>query len=272
MAVNSIDRTTGHFRCSIGTSLALEAISHTGEFADNKGELPIKTIECLWFNLRTLVRNAMQAFTSEQFLYLTTDAVIESVEEDIETIKQFMADYAPSANLEFYFCTYKGLDKTLKLAKFRQSNTAIQQLAESIQRGCADHFTAKEGLLKQFAWKLEGKLKTTILTHYPLDLVSYYRFPDLQLLESHTGAIKSRKDWPSKMNLGKDIVCIPFNIATLQIFGDSAMFSPQDLKIRRLLIKIGEKRKWNALTSYNLMLTHVKLEYEPFLLEFMTRY
>lgn len=277
MSISVLDRTLGFYSISIGTSLAFEKIAYTGEHdglaAGGFGPPPITTIGCLWVNLRTLIRNAIEAYSSGSLGTLTTEQIIETVEDDWTGIQTIMAKEAPHATLKLYVCTYAGLDSKFPLAKFRQRDSDKMKLVVAIENGVIEHFTKKEdGSILMFDWQLSGQSETTLLTHYPLDLTSYYQFPDLKLLESHTGAIKTRKDWPSKLNKKKEVTCIPFNITTLQIFGDSHMFAAQDLKIRNILIRIGEKRKWNALTTYSKMREDVKLEYEPYLLEFMSRY
>lgn len=277
MSVSTLDRKLGFYSSSIGTSLAFEKITYTGEHeslaAGGFGPPPITKIGCLWVNLRTLVRNAIEAYNTGDQGTLTVENIIETVEEDWASIRTLMSKEASHAELKLYVCTYHSLDTKFPLAKFRQRESDRMKLFTEIENGVLEHFTKQEdsGLLV-FDWRLNGSSDTTLLTHYPLDLTSYYQFPDLQLLESHTGAIKTRKDWQSKLNKKKEINCIPFNITTLQIFGDSHMFAPQDLTIRKALIRIGEKRSWNALTAYSKMREDVKLEYEPFLLEFMSRY
>ena len=277
MTISILDRTLGFYSISIGTSLAFEKISYTGEHdnlaAGGFGPPPIVSIGNLMVNLRTLIRKAIEAYPSGALGTLTTDQIIETVEYDWNGVKEIVAKESPQMTLSMYVCTYRGLDSKFPTAKFRQRDSDKQALQVALENGVIEHFlTMRAEEIKEFDWRLNGSEETTLLTHYPLDLTSYYQFPDLKLLESHTGAIKTRKDWPSKLNKKKEVVCIPFNITTLQIFGDSHMFAPQDLKIRNLLIKIGEKRGWNSLTPYSKMREDIKLEYEPYLLEFISRY
>ena len=277
MSISILDRALGFYSISIGTSLAFEKISYTGEHdnlaAGGFGPPPIASIGNLMVNLRTLIRNAIESYPSGALGTLTTAQVIETVEDDWVGVKNIVAKESPQTSLSMYVCTYRGLDTKFPMAKFRQRDSDKQLLLVALENGTLDHFlTKRTDEVKEFDWRLDGSEETTLLTHYPLDLTSYYQFPDLKLLESHTGAIKTRKDWPSKLNKKKDVVCVPFNTTTLQIFGDSHMFSPQDLKIRNMLIKIGEKRGWNALTPYSKMREDIKLEYEPHLLEFISRY
>ena len=61
-----LDRTLGFFPMSIATSLAFEGVTHLGEYGDRPGEPEINQIEAIWCNLRTLIRNAIGAFTKEK--------------------------------------------------------------------------------------------------------------------------------------------------------------------------------------------------------------
>lgn len=268
-----LDRTLGFYPISIATSLAFESITHLGEHSDKTGEPEINHMDAIWCNLRTLIRNAIYAFTSDEFMRLDNQTVIDSVLNDWEGVRDRIGHSHPQCEFKLYMCEYKGLDRAFPNAYFKNSETPKQRLYETYERACLEYFHEhlKEELLL-FDWKLTGPKRTTLLTHLPVDLLSYHGFPDLQLLESHTGAIKQRRQWASKLQLDKNVTVIPFNRATLAIFGDNVMFRPQNLKARRFLIKIGEQRGWNAMTTKSRMVEDVKLAYEPSLLDFLLKY
>lgn len=268
-----LDRVLGFYPMSIASSLAFESITHMGEHSDKTGELEINHMEAVWCNIRTLIRNAIYAFTSEEFMRLEHQTVIDAVVNDWECISERIAPQYPQCEFKLYMCEYKGLDHAFPNAFFKSSETPKQHMYEEYERVCLEYFHEhyKDAMLI-FDWKLNGPKRTTLLTHLPIDLLSYHGFPDLQLLESHTGTIKQRRQWASKLQLDKSVTVIPFNRATLAIFGDNVMFRPQNLKARRLLISIGEKRGWNTMTTKSRMVEDVKLAYEPFLLDFLLRY
>ena len=268
-----LDRTLGFFPMSIATSLAFEGVTHLGEYGDRPGEPEINQIETIWCNLRTLIRNAIGAFTTEEFNRLEHQTVIDSVADDWEQIRDRIGPQYPQCEFKLYCCDYQGLDRAFPNAYFKSSETPKQMLYESMERAVLLYFHEqfKEELLI-FDWKLNGSKRTTLLSHLPIDLLSYHGFPDLQLLESHTGVIKTRRQWASKLQLDKSVTVIPFNRATLAIFGDGVMFRPQPIKPRRVLIQIGEKRNWNSMTTMSRMVEDVKLAYEPFLVEFLLKY
>ena len=268
-----LDRTLGFYPISIATSMAFEGVTHMGEYGDRPGEPEITTIEAIWVNLRTLIRNAIGAFTTEEYTRLDDRCVIDSVMDDWEQIRDRIGPQYPQCELRLYLCEYQGLDHAFPNAYFKASETPKQLHYEALERATMTHFvTNLKEELQVFDWKLSGVKRTTLLTHLPIDLLSYHGFPDLQLLESHTGVIKTRRQWASKLQLDKKVTVIPFNRATLAIFGDGVMFRPQPIKPRRVLIQIGEQRNWNSMTTMSRMVEDVKLAYEPFLLEFLLRY
>lgn len=270
--LSTLERTFGFYPISIATSMAFEGITRVGEYRDRPGEPEIEKIPALWINIRTLARNAIGAFNKDQIDQLTGPLVKETILTDLNGILNIMHEY-PNVELNFYICEYHDLDRDWPDVRFKKSETAKQRQHEALERGMVTALREElDGHLLVFNWKLSGKKRTVLLTHMPMDLLSYYEFPDLELLESHTGVIKTRRHWFTKLNIDKELTVIPFNRATLCIFGDKVMILPQDLKARRRLIDIGKKRGWNPMTTTSKMISDVQLEYEPFLVEFLRRY
>lgn len=271
--VDVSSRTLGWFGASIGTSLAFERITNTGEFEQTFDKPPIQDMESVWINLRTLIRNAHNAVETQDQMYITGEALSEAVSEDWEAINNAVAEVNPNCELRLYLCTYEGINEEFPNANFRNSSTTKQLSYETVERDVISYFldNYSEELLK-FKWQLSGSKGCVLLTHLPLDLVSYPKFPSLKLLESHTGAIKERRHWHTKMKIKKDGPVIPFCRAMLVIFGDSSMFSPQPIQARKTLLKISEKSKWHPLTSMAKIEQDVKLAHEPHLLDFIKQY
>jgi len=215
----------------------------------------------------------MNAVDSAAQIHIDGKMLADAVSMDWEGIKNTVNEHNPSCDTVLYLCTYEGINEELKDVNFRNYTTPKQQAYESAEKGTIAYFldNYKDELTK-FKMKPTGKKGCVMLTHLPLDLVSYQNFPSLKLLESHTGKLKERRHWHTKMNVKKDGPIIPFNRAMLLIFGDSAMFSPQSIKVRRLLLEISEKGKWNPLTTIAKIEQDVQLAHEPFLSEFIKRY
>lgn len=266
-------RALGWFGASVGTSLAFERITNTGEF-EGKDQAPlIRDMESIWINLRTLIRNAHNAIDTKDQTYVTGQQLAEAVAEDWEAINVAVVEANPNCEVKLYLCTYEGINSEFPNANFRNSTTTKQLSYETVERDVISYFldNYSEELMK-FKWQLSGSKGCVLLTHLPLDLVSYPKFPSLKLLESHTGAVKERRHWHTKMKVKKDGPVIPFCRAMLVIFGDSSMFSPQPIKARKTLLEISSKGKWHPLTSMAKIEQDVRLANEPFLLDFITQY
>lgn len=274
--MKSLDRVLGFFPMSMATSLALEGLFHLGEYAGNSGEPPGNIMPALWVNLRTVIRNAINAFPNDGQIELLNSTLQESVEQDIDAIRDAVRQNTSGTELRFYITTHKSLTRAFPEAKFKQPAPGKQQILADLEAATLrylqeqfDDLTALD--FDVFDWKLSGKKATTLLTHHPVDLLSYYEFPDLRLLESHTGKVKTRKQWYTKLNVPKGTTVIPFTKSMLTIFGDGSHILSQDIKIRRTLIALGEKFKWNGLTTHSRMLTNIKTAYEPHLYDYVKK-
>lgn len=266
-------RALGWFGASVGTSLAFERITNTGEFEQKFDKTLIQDMESIWVNLRTLIRNAHNAIDTQDQQYVTGQQLAEAVAEDWEAIVSAVQETNPNCDIELYLCTYEGINGEFPEANFRNSSTTKQLSYETVERDVISYFldNYSEELMK-FKWQLSGSKGCVLLTHLPLDLVSYPKFPSLKLLESHTGAVKERRHWHTKMKIKKDGPVIPFCRAMLVVFGDSAMFSPQPIKARKLLLEISVKGNWHPLTTMAKIEQDVKLAHEPYLLDFIKQY
>ena len=113
-----------------------------------------------------------------------------------------------------------------------------------------------------------GKGRSLMLTHYAIDVLtaSYNNF---DVLESHTGRIKKQHELTNKLKTAKDSN-LPFDVMTLQMFGDSAdLFKPAAINVRRTLLKIAEKFNWNETTTKDRIIANIKMMNEPFLEEYV---
>lgn len=263
------ERTLGSLGMSIPTSMAIESACSVGEFA-TKPVAPIIKFDTLLVNIRTLCRNAITSYTTAALTSVDSNKIIEDVSEDIEALFSTLEEIAPLVKVELYLCKYSKLNLEFKHANFKNSKTETQMFHEAIERDVIKHFSeSKQVLLIEYENRPVAKRRCVIMTHLPLDLLVD---GDLVLLESHTGEFKVKTQWGSKINVKKTDPVIPFNISTIQIFGDNKMFLAQPLEIRKLLFKISEKRKWHPLTTYSKMIEDVKMAREPFALQFMLKY
>lgn len=104
-----------------------------------------------------------------------------------------------------------------------------------------------------YAW---GK-KVFLMTHCPVDLHIHRLIPEINLIESFTAAIKTPKEFGSK--LIKDVP-IPFNYATHRAFGDSLQIHPiAQRQVRASLIEVAKERKWMTRTLETIVNDIVKV-------------
>lgn len=252
----------GFYPMSIGTSLAIEGLNGEGERVDTNKGFDTKRFGALFVNLRLLVRNAIASFPYAEQAGLTNREIIPLVERDFEGITK----YAPEEmEVVPYLCSHKSINKEFK-GKFKQYGTDKQKLAVEIEEAAIKKLEEKYSeTLTHFDLELRGDKRTICLTHHPIDLLSAGKFPELVLLESHTGKLKTAKEWSTKLRTLEEPSVVPFNKVTLQLYGDNNMFMPQDKKLRTVLLKIGQKKRWNPTTSQSSMLLDVRNAYEPHL-------
>lgn len=242
---------------SIGTSLIVD-----GPKAD-----PSRWNQVVLINLLTLSRNIIQSVPAASQFDLRSDDVTEVVLTEMDILRQSLNAYAPGVQVEFYLPDYKLIYIDFPMAKPRLFNTKNKQFVQQMMldvrvklKELIEEENKKRDERKQDplpirimrGWKLDkDKRKTTILTSFPTDLLSQYQFPALTLLESHTGAVKSRREWNTKLNWHKkeDIVNMPFMKFTLQVFGDDVFFIQQNLKVKQWVVDMSKRDRWTPITT-----------------------
>lgn len=278
-------RMLGRFPLSIATSVAFESLFNM-EPADDapswvrrpSGTVePIKRIGELWINLRTLCRNIDGAISSEVMndaspmdyyrILVSEMSAIQSIVNDVP------AEQRPA--LRFYTKSYENLTKLWPHALFRDvtapkqivyavmENNVMSYFADDIKKGV---FNPEQVVIVDSY--LHPGLRPTLLSHFPVDLVLTKGNKFEALVESHTGAIKRKEEWYTKLRDGNKYPRIPFDKAMVQIFGDKEnMLSPQTMAIRKRLGVISEKYHWSPMTTRDRVIFCVEQEHEPILLQ-----
>lgn len=265
----STDRVFGHYPVSIASSLAIEGLTHTGEYASWGDKPPIHNYQVLYLNIRTLFRNAFYAF-EENRERLTPDVILTSIEEDIQNIIAAARAAAPSMLCVPYLCQYKTVNKKFPEASFRNANTPAQIFYNTMESDVYKQVVGQQLWGTEFFdCDLKGQHDTVLLTHMPADLLSRGDFPKLALIESHTGKLKTHLEWYSKVN-GKSAL-IPFNKAFLTLFGDGVMFHPLDRKVRNVVLKTAEKYHWTQTTTMDRINNCLRLVNEPHVVDYLRK-
>lgn len=271
------EREVGQFPLSIATSLAIEGALGIMKEDDARGvkqdsaNPPIKEYQHLWVNLRTLFRNIHGSMKREAADSLDVNALSEMLLIEATTLASVVhARTQRRVSVFFYACTYKSLASFYPHANFKETLTDKQRIYAGFES------SSVEALLKlphellnietfNMTISPQGSFEhVAVMTHYPVDLLEMKGVRDIGLLESHTGVIKTKYQWYTKLKNGKELVRIPFDRMTLQLLGDSAgMFSAYPPAFRKKLLEIAEKHQWNQRTTRDRIMLTISLAKDP---------
>lgn len=277
------ERTISAIPISIGTSLALESIFEGSQPAyDSTRLIPvhinINQYDEIWINLSTLIRNIQGALDKETFAEAKPKDIKDTLLSEIDIINNvFEIEGKGTCRPVYYKATYKSFKNKYannKNIRFRKENTAAQQHAKYLYDETLRLLAKETDDFINFDSELLPKHRTNslIITHIPYDLLSKNNFNKLDLLESHTGKLKSFHDWYTKYYpIGDtDMSMLPFNKLLLLVFGDNIMIHPSDMKLRRLILDVAEKGRWTTATTISkIMMDFDMYIKEPYVVVFL---
>lgn len=250
------NRTQSGFPVSIGTSLALESLFKPVQpVYDPTRQIPnvidVTQYNNFIFNISTLLRNILNSVPSQEVLVLPKKDIYDTLLEEIDWLNNFFL--MNELNINFYINNYKYVRNKYKDV-LRKASTEKQIYLDSIYSYCLDKLT-KEDDVTVFSndIKYNKEDSALIFTHVPWDLLSYKNFIKLDLLESHTGVLKTRKNWNTKyykLPGNRDMSFLPFTEYLLaSVFGDNVMFHPASLNTRLEIYELLRKKNVNPLTD-----------------------
>lgn len=276
------NRTVSTFPLSVATSLAFESI-FTGPLPPVDPErvppvqVDIRNYQEIWLNIATLFRNLLGALSREDARRMTERDVVVVLEQEIDTVISILRNEGNNiVKPVFYVCNYKEVHRPRKYphARLRGDRTpgqlAYRALCESTIELLLTRHKKYQGEDRSDIRVFDSTLlpkestKAIVITHVAYDLLSYKKFRQLDLLESHTGVLKSRVLWYTKYFQGKTLPMIPFMEEFLQIFGDTETFSPLDIRLRREIIDIAERHRWTQLTTKEKIVVNLQEINNPF--------
>lgn len=243
------------FPVSIGTSLAMESLfTPVIDVFDQSREVPQRvdptTYDLYMINISTLARNLFQSVPWRDLSTIPKKDVLEALLEEID----FLTGFFQAANLhvKFYWNSYGFALRTYDDKKIRRATTPHQLAFEQLMDYCTTPIRKQDDVLtfsKDIS--VDRGAKCLLMSHVPWDLLSWSNFHKLDLLESHTGKIKSRKDWNTKYFpiKDKDFSFLPFMELLLTTFGDLTLFTPAPLKERLALYDVLLKKRVHPLMS-----------------------
>lgn len=254
------NRTVSAFPISVGTSLALESIFEaSGPSIDPERIIPQKVnitdYAEFWLNISTLYRNILGSLTREDSLRVSPGELAEVLDAEIEII-QFLTSQQSSNFTKpiFYVSNYQGLKETYPHAIIRTDNTENQKRYRSIHNEAIQKFLKKnDGSEHIRVFKrdvvADNRPVALMMTHMAYDLLGSKTFSKLDLIESHTGVLKSKALWYTKYLDGKNLPPLPFSVGLLQILGDKETFGIRDIKLKKAIIELAKEEKWTPITS-----------------------
>lgn len=248
-------RAVGELPLSIGTSLAMETLE------------PNKRYGGLWINTRTLYRNIYDALDGEDRKALVGSlmqdksqrnnqvvvaAFADTLEEELHQILQYGQGKLDKVTL--YHREYANLLRDYRHAILFNPKTPLQKTFRHLMDNVIDEVLRRPiGRYVDFdkGSQLKGEpIKALIMTHYSIDLLSRTEFTQLRLIESYSGAIKSKSQWNTKLTDGKLYPRIPFNAFTIQVFGDrNILFMRYPKPVREAILELSERFKWTTMTT-----------------------
>lgn len=241
-------RELGAYPISVGTSLALEACKTD----------PRLHYSHLYVNVWTLFRNLYTALTAVDAESIGRKDWAEALTEEIVLFDRIAKEILSGISVSFYAPDYSKTNSLIPKAKLRPHTTAKQQHYKVVSEeviGALRMFLprlAMEQLTVGYTNSASPppiKSKSLVLSHYALDLLSCPW--DARLIESHTGKIKDRSLWSSKLAGSANYENMPFNKLTLTVFGDNTLIAPQPQVARRVLYAVSVEGKWTSVTTYD---------------------
>lgn len=263
-------RVTNAANISVGTSLALETIvPHWPVFDPARAAPPKVSLHAytrVYFNMLTLLRNIHNAIPREVRDSVNSQSLGETLAEEAwEVVSAVQNSSAGACKGFIYYPSYFGISLKYPMGKLRVPTTPKQKAihalfddaasvaAKILETNHKEHF-------KRFKVDLEpGSFGSTLLmTHYSIDLLSEHRFGKCELLESHTGVVKKKNMWYTKLFGGKNYPNMPFNSLTLQVLGDDHQFHPWESKVKNALVEMSKQHRWSWATTKSKMALDIR--------------
>lgn len=252
---------------SIATAEAIES-AFGFKIEGEESKPPIQEYDLLLVNVMTLYRNLMGSIPVKDHKPLRPYPVAEVLATEMRVIEERVSELTDGrCTVGFYHCTYNDIVNNFSRALIKSPTTALQKERRAFESSTwltlRDEIVARPPI-QQWDRKFdELGGRCLLLSHYPIDLLNRYRFSKLDLLESHTGAIKPPHMWNTKLKGGWDLEYLPFDRFTLQMFGDDTHFAPMPIKIRKVVYNIAVKKRWDHATTKDYVIHSIVQHRDP---------
>lgn len=266
-------RTVGETGISIGTHLMLESLFHKNmlELYDKDREfekLDPSKFDYHVYNIFTIIRNIVNSVTETR--------VVEDIlqHKDFITVLKIelklLSDMYKSIRCKprLFYPDYDKIYKKYNMGK----ETAITKVytEHMMFKSILDKLEREEKIVsinnnKGYTFppfpKEQGQKdnpRIIITTNIPVDLFNLNS--KIELLESHTGKLKSVSEFNSKYHpIGQqDLSHLPWVEEILYILGDKTIVLPMKLNIRRELLQLSKDFNWTVKTTREKVLSNLK--------------
>lgn len=253
------ERTKGTLPISVGTALAFEVLPTA----------PMYKYSTLLINLRTIVRNARQAY--DQYIP-TVNELAQACKEDIVGLAESIVGLKlkTTLDLKIYYPSYRRLPNLFPLAKLKnieKEGTEKQKAIAALEKAVIDKLIPEFGkninLVDSVVPLFAGQ--ALILTHHPVDLVTTDAYARLHLLESHTGVIKNYTLFYTKLTGSDKLTNIPMSKLTIQIFGDNSVnFYSQPIGVKNEVKQLADVAHWSTASTPSMVARSIRsLNHSP---------
>lgn len=250
------DISRGFLGTAIGTDIALGTLFGFDQEGKRLSEGKWKNYNSLFISIPTLFRN-MYGAAGDRKEKITTGGYATLLINEMHLIENMVQMYTDGGlKVFFYNPSYVGLEDTLPDAKLKVASSGKQKLQEELKKGAlsfvANEFGNSDSYVPVGTSLTFPSMGNLVLTSFIVDIVNSITLrygASVDLLESHTGTIKDKTLFYTKLNKADNIERFPVTVGTLTVFGDGKMVSPLSKKIRDELGEIAVSRKWHQLTS-----------------------
>lgn len=244
------DRVTSSFGLSIATGIMLEsAFEPTHDRYDKDRKAPDKvkmdTYSKHYYNIYTLIRNINGSLPKS--IVLSDKELIDTLVEEIYILETLYSNNTKCKPVLYYFDYSKVVKKLNKnkpnmLNKVYLTTSGLYKVLKKLPKDLPLEVVTGTHLLP-----MDRENKILITTHIATDLLNIKRIPNLELLESHTGRLKNKYEFNSKLHsIGKrDLSILPFTEELVYLYGDKGIVVPTKMTLRRILYTIAVDNKWN---------------------------
>jgi hypothetical protein len=204
----------------------------------------------LRINVLTLIRNIVSQITIKGMSGITIEDVLSVCDRDINAILGLI----PSA--VFYGTDIINL-ATPKLIPHLKEPKTVKQKWQSGMMTNGTRLMCKRYDLPFYPGIITGQYKSIYLSHLVMDILTT---PKAVILESHTGAIVTRKDFHKKFTRAKNVdsSTMPMTLNTLLFIGTGDLFrSPWEKEQVSQLYLISVERGWTYMTSDEIIKLHL---------------